>query len=116
MIIIIIIAIIIATEAITEIIVSSVLLEPLRDRLKKFKKWPWSWLAYLIHCGYCSSVWVSFILVLPLPRIDILPIFFDVCIKAMVVHRMSNLVHELFKRWFDRHPISIVLHRIGDRK
>ena len=41
----------------------------------------------------------------------------DVIIKTFCLHRLSNVTHELFQRWFDRKPFSIVfnLHK-GENK
>jgi hypothetical protein len=36
----------------------------------------------------------------------------DFIFKVLLFHRLSNVVHELFKRWFERVPISIVFNHV----
>ena len=37
---------------------------------------------------------------------------FDVILKTFVLHRLSNLTHELFVRWLDRCPFSMVFNHV----
>lgn len=104
---------IIATEAVIEIIVESKFFMGLRAWLTK--KNP-GFLGKLFSCGYCMSVWFGLLgLVLPGEPIGLWldhPIawWLDCVIRIMVLHRLSNVHHELLQRWFDRQLISIVFH------
>ena len=126
-------AVIIAVEALTELIVSSSIMFPIRDWFAKppeekkrgcFKSCLLKirgFIGELINCGYCTSVWVAFLAAPFAPTgkctgcvLYAIPIFL---IKVLVIHRLSNLIHELFMKWFGRSPLSLVLthiHRNGD--
>ena len=89
------------TEALTELVVKSVLLRNIRERIKN----TCSFMKELLSCGYCTSVWVSGILVLstssvyPLTENFIIDFIFNV----VVVHRISNYLHNLNDKWFDKY-------------
>jgi len=117
-------AVVVAVEALTELIVASQFTFPLRDWFArvaepkgfcgKFR----AWVGYLLNCGYCTSVWVSMLAAhfVPTPGCTgcvkySIPIY---AIKVLVIHRLSNLMHELFKKWFNRAPLSVVVTHIGD--
>ena len=88
--------IIIAVEAITEILIDGVI-------FFKFREWIFNskitFLTIIFSCGYCLSVWVSMGFVYFLPSITgiLIP---DLIIKTFALHRLSNVYHELMKRWF----------------
>lgn len=129
-------AVIIAVEALTELITSSSIMFPIRDwfskppdETKKLRcpirrsfRWLRGFIGELLNCGYCTSVWVALLLAHFAPTgkcvgcvLYAWPIFF---IKVLVIHRLSNIVHELFSRWFSRSPFSFVLthiHNNGDK-
>ncbi len=112
---------IVATEAIVEIIVASKILFNFRDWLAQRSVF----LGDLINCGYCVSVWVAAILFsyyLPVGYrlqaicADSIIAWLLVLVgKAAVVHRMSNVLHELFSRWFHKHRFGVELvHTFDD--
>ena len=86
------IVIIIAVEAVTEIIGSSELFQPVREMV--------FWYAPNTRlCKYCLSVWVaSFFILFYSPLIMMLAYIF-------MVHRLSNVFHEGASRWFKKKPI-----------
>lgn len=98
------------SEAITEILVTSSLMDVIGLR-------PWAvnnaipadgnydnvrWYHRAIHklltCGYCVSVWSSFLLTWALPGDYFGLMFYDnFFLKAMLLHRLSNLVHVIYE-------------------
>ena len=88
---------IIIVEAITEICVESNLLEGVRNKLKGFLP---KLLADNIECGYCASfsigIIVSYLLWVTLPFSG-LPEFIQPLLSGVVIHRLSNVCHGLFK-------------------
>ena len=89
---------VIFVEAFTEILVeSSIMLKP-REMLAKRS----GLLGELIHCGYCTSVWVAAAVawIVPMYVIAITPYFFvGYVIALFVLHRLSNILHELNNKW-----------------
>jgi len=84
-------------EAITQIVTKSELFEPIRkfffDRRKnKF----FNWMHSLIDCGYCTSVWVGWFVVISFLffKSMILNVFFI----GIVLHRLSNILHFIIDR------------------
>lgn len=108
---------VIAVEAITEIIVSSTIFQPLRNTILKcaneFRIC--NFLGKLIQCGYCTSVWISLMVAWIVP-FNLINHYVDFIIFTFVLHRLSNFWHEFLSRWFSRHPIilSISLFKSGD--
>lgn len=101
---------IVFVEALTEIIVSSVIFEKPRE----FLAYKSDFLGELIHCGYCTSVWVSaaiswaFVLFVW----SVFPSFLlSYIVTTFVLHRLSNLLHELNSKWLNRRPISFAVHK-----
>ena len=97
---------IIYVEAATEIVVGSDLFLRFRMLVGKIP-----FLGKLLSCGYCLSVWVSFTVCWAVPGDIIKNLYdspyayvFDCFVKALVLHRLSNLFHEGVKRWLDRYP------------
>lgn len=81
---------IIATEALTELVVESVLFSSVRELAEVFGPLPTT----LFHCGYCMSVWMaafSLAVILWCP-------YGVLAITGIAVHRLSNLVHDLHKK------------------
>jgi hypothetical protein len=105
------VAIVICVEAITEIIVSSELMFSIRDILSRMSP---NFMGRLLNCGYCTSVWVSACFALFAPKLFNIYIL-DYVISMFVIHRLSNMLHELFKRWLDRVPFNIVIHKIWSK-
>lgn len=108
---------IVVVEAITEIVVSSTIFQPLRNFILKRagKSTICNFLGKLIQCGYCTSVWISLIFAFFVP-IHLVNVYIDFIIFVFVLHRLSNFWHEFLSRWFSRHPIimSINLFKSGD--
>lgn len=130
-------AIVVAVEACTEIIVASSLFFSFRDwfsrpepeepcthnttelhpckKINSFKRFGW-WLRHkigeLVNCGHCASVWVAAIASYCTGFTSV----WMFAIKTLVIHRVSNIVHELFKRWFDRSPFSLVITHINNKE
>ena len=104
--------IIIAVEAITEIIIDGDIFIKPRNWLAKLNP---GFLGKLLGCGYCLSVWIA----IPFGIIySIYPntIYYKVMmitVLIFIIHRLSNIIHDLFKRWFLRQPL--VLHLLKQK-
>jgi hypothetical protein len=101
---------IIAVEAVVEIIVDSELFLFWRVFLSKRRSVIGSYIAKLFTCGYCFSVWVAALVAWSLPGYIFNIIIADVILKTFVLHRLSNLMHELFHRWLNRHPFGLFVN------
>jgi hypothetical protein len=101
-------AFVIATEAITEIVVSSDMPLILWFRNLAAKHNP-RFFGKLLGCGYCFSVWTALVLSWALPGHLVQHEILDIIIKTFVLHRLSNVLHEGFIRWFKRLPFELVL-------
>lgn len=99
----------IAVEAITEILTSSELTNPLR---KKWKEWTYPldtpppdtffqnfkvYFDKLISCGYCTSVWVAGFLGIWTPKFDLGSSVVDWLVITFVLHRFSTLFHVVYE-------------------
>ena len=104
--------VIIATEAITEIIISGDIFLNFRNWLAKKS----TFLQKLLSCGYCFSVWIASATAWLAPGQIADNDIFNIIIKIFIIHRLSNVVHELFQRFFDRIPISIVFNHINNNE
>jgi len=92
--------IIIAVESITEIITTSVLFEPIRDKIHVvFAGGKLKMLSELIQCGYCMSTWVSMAFAWALPGVFTGYFVLDVIIKIFALQRLSNWMHEFSKKF-----------------
>ena len=100
--------VIIMVEAVTEIIISSEIFLGIRNWFAKRS----SFFQKLLSCGYCFSVWVAASVAWVLPGDVTTYPYLDIIIKIFVVHRLSNVLHELFKRLFNRLPWSIVFNKV----
>jgi len=92
---------VILTEALTEGATKSVLFKPLRDKLSGFS----NWLKELLSCGYCFSLWVAFGVVF-LAQIHYSLTgnqWVDLVLTAFVVHRLSNILHNIIDKWTDKY-------------
>ena len=97
----------IAVEAITEIITTASIFEPLRSYIKlnaytdppsiTVKTRIFSWLDKLITCGYCVSVWVSFSIASNMNIVITSNKYLDICIAIFLVHRLSNWLHVIYE-------------------
>ena len=95
----------VAVEAVTEILTSSELTDPLR---KKWKELTYSldeppfntcsqkfkvWFDKLISCGYCTSVWVAGFFGIWAPKLDLGGPVINWLIITFVLHRFSTWFH-----------------------
>ncbi len=98
------IAVIVATEAIVELIVSADITLWVRKLASDIDKiLGILFFGKLFSCGYCMSVWVAAILFLWIPNWVLL---------IIIAHRASNVLHELFSRWFHRMPFTLVFNHV----
>lgn len=93
---------VIACEAAVEILVSSALFQPMRERMLKRRV-----LGQLAACPYCVSVWAAGAVVWLL---DIATTFGMLILWTLVVHRLSNLLHALVHGRLIRFPFCINVH------
>lgn len=101
---------VVSVEAITEILVSSVLLDiiGLRPWISKIVlpddgdfsnvRWYHHALHKLLTCGYCASVWVAFCAAWAMPGdyFGLLP-WNNIIIKTFVIHRFANWLHMVYE-------------------
>jgi len=95
---------VIVTEATTEIIVDSKIFSEIRFRIRKkaFPEQPGSsnpifvFVAELISCGYCTSVWVAMWWSLFAPSFFKFGFIINWVIMGMVIHRLSNWLHVVY--------------------
>ncbi len=92
---------VILTELLTELMIKSEIFKPLRNWIKSWG----SWFDTLFSCGYCFSVWVAPVVVLiggisvPLTEYA----WLNICMTALVVHRLSNILHNVIDKWTDKY-------------
>jgi hypothetical protein len=92
------------TEAITEIVVKSELFLPVKSKIfelgknnKFFER-----IHYLLDCGYCFSVWAGmFTSLLLLNDFSVVNKYIDWFLLGIVVHRLSNLFHNIMDRIYN---------------
>lgn len=99
----------IVVEAVTEILTSSELTNPLR---KKWKEWTYPLYApppdtffqnfkvyfdKLISCGYCTSVWVAGFFGIWAPKFNLGNLVVDWLAIIFVLHRFSTLFHVIYE-------------------
>lgn len=93
--------VIVLTELLTELVVKSQIFLPFRKGISKLG----GWFEKLIQCGYCLSVWVAAGVVFltqtsyPLTGIS----WLDLGLMALVVHRLSNVLHNIIDKWTDKY-------------
>lgn len=98
----------VAAEAITEIVTVSNIFFNFRLWVTKLNQFFGS----LITCGYCFSVWTSAGLAFFAPTI-VSNTVFNYLISIFLIHRFSNILHDIFG-WFSRHQfISILAFKKG---
>ena len=92
---------VILTELLTELVIKSEIFEPIRNWIFKLG----DWFEKLFKCGYCFSVWVAFGVVfltqLSYPLTGSL--WLDLGLTALVVHRLSNILHNVIDKWTDKY-------------
>lgn len=100
---------VIVTEALTQLVVHSDIVEPIRSFLQN----RFDWLGRLVSCGYCFSVWAAMpcaYFMAPLTKPT--PHFYlNLVIWVLVIHRLSNFLDD----FVDRYLTSVVQSvTIGD--
>lgn len=96
----------IVVEAITEIIVEAQITDPIRGFIKR-KAYPDQpiesysqniviFIDKLLSCGYCTSVWVSFVVASFHPPIIGIKCI-DWILAVFLIHRLSNLYHVMYQ-------------------
>lgn len=90
----------IVVEAITEILTAGKIFFGLRNWLQKKS----NFFGSMISCGYCLSVWVSMLVAVVYPFEITNIMIIDYILWVFILHRFSNIIHEGFSRWFNRHP------------
>ena len=89
------------TELVTELVIKSDIFRPVRSVFFKLG----GWFSKLFSCGYCFSVWVAAGVVFltdtsyPLVGKDLL----DLGLMALVVHRLSNILHNMIDKYTDKY-------------
>jgi len=92
---------IVLTEAITEVITKSQIFSPLRARIFKLGRENkfFDWFHSLLDCGYCFSMWSGILIaILFFRETNLLHWSVDWFFVAVVLHRLSNLFHNLLDR------------------
>ena len=92
---------VILTELITELVIKSIIFKPIRERIKKLH----NCLEKLLSCGYCFSIWAAFgvvFLLQPSYNLTGTPVL-DWSLVALVVHRLSNYLHNFNDKFFDKY-------------
>lgn len=103
---------IVYVEAMTEIIIESDIFFEVRNSLTRRN----NYFGKLFSCGYCMSVWVSASIAWALDGVITGFVLFDFVVKLFVLHRLSNVLHELWRRWFDRVPFVMVINALLKRE
>lgn len=101
---------IICVEAVTEILVTSSIFTAPRLLIARIS----GTLGVLVHCGYCTSVWVSgvFSWFFVTQIYCFFPNFWvGFIVTVFVLHRLANLFHELANKWLGRRPITFAVHK-----
>lgn len=92
---------IIVVEAITELIIKSIIF----SRIRNFFISRSTFFEYLLTCGYCFSFWVSFFLIMLLISYNRLPVLIDGVLNYLfiffIMQRGSNMLHGAIDRYFD---------------
>jgi hypothetical protein len=110
---------VIAVEAATEIFVGSEIMFPVRDLMVRTavrtRPGLGTFVAGLVSCGYCSSVWVSASVAWLLPgslcynRSGMAFVVIDIIAKIFVLHRLANFSHGIINTVCHHPPRRIVL-------
>ena len=82
-------------------VIKSVVFRPVREQIKKLGKY----FSEFISCGYCFSVWSSYGVVFLLGlAYDFTGWYWvDMTITGLIVHRLSNYLHNFNDRWLDKY-------------
>ena len=99
-----------AVERITEIIHNGSIFESPRDWASRRS----NFFASLLGCGFCLSVWVAAIFAWGLPGVFIPLGFLNVVLKTFILMGLSNILHELLSRWFEKVPVLLAFQRLDN--
>jgi len=93
--------VVVLTEALTELAIKSEIFKPFREAISKHSVW----FKELLSCGYCFSVWAALAVILlteiHYPVTGILAV--DIGLTVVVVHRLSNILHNVIDKWTDKY-------------
>src|SRR5574343_1596759 len=89
---------IVITEALTELLVKSELLQPLRNFVYfKSNIGIYNFIGKILSCGYCCSVWVASFLTFIFTIFGFIELFgfwpLDFIVITIFLHRASNYLH-----------------------
>ena len=93
--------VVVLTELLTELVIKSAIFSPVRNVFFKLG----DWFTKLFSCGYCFSVWAALAIVLltntsyPLVGNH----WLDLGLMALVVHRLSNILHNVIDKYTDKY-------------
>ena len=89
------------TELLTELVIKSEIFRPVRNSIFKLG----DWFTKLFSCGYCFSVWAAAGVVLISNTSYTLTgtYWIDLGLTALVVHRMSNILHNVIDKYTDKY-------------
>jgi hypothetical protein len=89
------------TELLTEFVIKSELVKPVRDFIKSGG----TWLDTLFSCGYCFSVWTALGVALLLGLAYNLTGWYwvDLAITSFLIHRLSNYLHNFNDKYLDKY-------------
>lgn len=92
---------VVLTELLTELVIKSEIFRPVRNHLFSLG----DWFKSLFSCGYCFSVWAAFgVVFLTQTRYPLTGnSFLDLGLMALVVHRLSNVMHNTIDKWTDKY-------------
>ena len=90
---------VVLTEAITEIVTKSAIFEPVRKWFfNRRDKIVFKFFHDLLDCGFCFSVWVGTFVGIVLLDIKVVSIWVDWFIIGLLLHKCSNVLHNLIDR------------------
>ena len=92
---------ILLTELTTELVIKSEIFKPVREIIFKLG----DWFTKLFSCGYCFSVWAAAAVVFVTNTSYLLTgiEWLDLGLMALVVHRMSNILHNIIDKYTDKY-------------
>jgi hypothetical protein len=94
-------AAVLLTEQLTELVIKSEIIRPVRDFIKSRV----SWLKTFFSCGYCFSVWAALGVVLLFGLAYNLTGWYwvDLVITSFLIHRLSNYLHNFNDKYLDKY-------------
>lgn len=98
-------------EGITQLVQKSVFFSPVREFFELKSNYKLCrFFNTVLGCPYCTSVWVSMFVTVLILASEIRLVLFgtlviDYFLFFLVCHRVSNLIHDLWDRYFTRHYI-----------